>query len=542
VSTAVSVVIATYNRGAALERLLRQLAEQTLPASELEVIVVDDGSAQPVEPRLRGLDVPYRLRVLTRANGGPAVARHAGIEAATGAVLVIIDDDMQIDSGFLVEHLRLHPPGSRNVVLGRLEWDRSTRLPLFERYHAAMIDRFASGVRDGTVTVRGWHLYTGNVSLRRADYLAVGGFDEGFRLSEDVELGIRLERAGATVIYSSEAATLHSSDHTRLSAWMRRAYNYGVADSRVAEKHDDMPEVSPWRFLFAVSRLSRPILLASALAPVLMGALAWLAMGVSLIFAAVRAERLAIAGTTLVYGMQYYRGVRKHAGSRRRLLRSLLNYLGERPAEGLGFFGLLGKLVADLRADHAAMLHADAKYKGRIEGRPRLVRDSIQRIGLQMMLAYRVMRFFRAAGLGLFARITSRMIRHLYGADIHWDATLAPGVMIVHGVGLVIGHSACVARGCVLFQHVTLGESIHPESREIGTPTLEENVHVGPGATLLGPIVVGRGTKITAGALLMRSVPAQSLVETPAPVVRPRVSPGREIALANGIDATLAAR
>jgi serine acetyltransferase/GT2 family glycosyltransferase len=530
VTPSYSVVIATYDRGPALERLLRQLAGQSVPPAEYEVIVVDDGSAEPVAPRLAALAVPYALRVIRQANGGPAAARHAGIAAAAGWLLVIVDDDMQVGADFLAAHARAHPAGSRHAVLGRIRWDRALPLPLFERYHAAMIDRFADGVRAGTVALHGWHLYTGNVSLRRADYLAVGGFDTSLRLSEDAELGIRLERAGVTLRLAEDAETLHSSDHVRLAAWMRRALAYGISESRIAEKHRELHGANPWRFLFLVSRLSRPILLAAARAPASMAAAAWLAMLASLVLAAAGAERAAIAGATLVYGIQYFRGVGRYAGSARRLRESLRRYLGQRPAEGLGRVALFAKMLADLRLDHAAMLDTDAKYRGAIVRRPRLARDLVQRVGLQMMLAYRVMRFLRAAGHGLLARIASRTIRHLYGADIHWDATLAPGVLIVHGVGLVIGHSARVGPGCVLFQHVTIGESIHPVTREVGTPTLEANVHVGPGATLLGPIVVGQGTKITAGALLTQSVPPQSLVETPAPAVRRRLTSERAAA------------
>ena len=135
---------------------------------------------------------------------------------------------------------------------------------------------------------------------------------------------------------------------------------------------------------------------------------------------------------------------------------------------------------------------------------------------------YRVMRLFRALRLGIFAKLTSRLIRHLYAADIHWDAQLAPGVLIVHGVGLVLSHAAKVGPGCILFQHVTLGESIHPTRREIGGPTLEADVHVGPGAVLLGPIVLGRGSKVTAGALVMQDVPPNSVVETASSTVRSR--------------------
>ncbi len=141
----------------------------------------------------------------------------------------------------------------------------------------------------------------------------------------------------------------------------------------------------------------------------------------------------------------------------------------------------------------------------------------MEQIGLQMMAAIRLMQWFRDAGSPLGARICSRLIRHVYGAEVHWDARLAPGISIIHGVGLVVSHGAVVEEGCILFQNVTLGESLHPDTKERGAPHLEANVHVGPGCTLLGPITVGAGSKLMAGSVLTRSVPPRTLV-TPAEV------------------------
>jgi serine acetyltransferase/GT2 family glycosyltransferase len=519
---ALSVVIATYNRAASAERLLRELAEQSLPPHAYEVIVVDDGSAEPVAPRLAGLAVPYALRVVRQENAGPAAARDTGIQAAAAEVIVLVDDDMIVGPEFLAGHLDAHPPGSRRVVLGRLRTEPGVRMPLFERYHQEMLDRLAERARADASAVRGVDLYTGNVSLRRDDYLLVGGFDQSLRLSEDAELGLRLEAAGVSFGMSEEASSVHASDHVSVVNWMRRSLAYGAADARIAEKHAEMPAIDPWRFLFMVHRVSRPILLACAALPRLMGAAAWLVVLVAVAAAAVGAERAAVAGMTLAYGMQYFRGVRAHAGSRRRAMAGLRAHVARAPEAGLGRVALAVRAAADLRADHAAVLRTDAKYKARVQERPSLAGDAVQRIGLQMMLAYRVMRYLRLARFRLLAKLASRLIRHLYSADIHWDAELAPGVMIVHGLGLVVSHAARVAPGCILFHHVTLGESIDPDTREIGSPTLEANVHVGPGATLLGPVTIGQGTKITAGALLMQSVPPQSLVETPAPTIRRR--------------------
>jgi serine acetyltransferase len=157
-----------------------------------------------------------------------------------------------------------------------------------------------------------------------------------------------------------------------------------------------------------------------------------------------------------------------------------------------------------------------------------LANDAVKKIGFQLMIAYRVMRFFRGAGLLLGAQFMSRTIRHAFGSDIHWDADLEPGIMIVHGFGLAISYAARARHGCILFQNVTLGYGPDRDQETKvargGAPLLERNVHVGIGATLYGPIVVGESSKIMAGCVLSRSVPARSIVEAAVPHVATRAS------------------
>ena len=132
------------------------------------------------------------------------------------------------------------------------------------------------------------------------------------------------------------------------------------------------------------------------------------------------------------------------------------------------------------------------------------------------------MRFFSDAGVPLAPKIVSRLIRYVHGADIHWDAELAPGVVIVHGMGIAVSHAARVASGALLSQNVTLGKGRHPETGEIGGPTIEKNVFLGAGATLVGPITIGAGSKVMPGCVVLRSVPPDSLVAAATPIVRPR--------------------
>ncbi len=181
-----------------------------------------------------------------------------------------------------------------------------------------------------------------------------------------------------------------------------------------------------------------------------------------------------------------------------------------------------GALVDGVRADHGEMRRTHAKFNGRPAEGASVPRDAIEKIGFQILVGYRVMRFFLDVDARVASRVVSRGMRHLYGSDIHWDTQIEPGVMLVHGMGLAIAHSARIGRGALIFQHCTIGEGRHPDTGKVGAPVIEEDVVIGAGATLLGPITIGAHTKIMPGCVVVRSVPANSIVESPQPVVRPR--------------------
>lgn len=347
---AVSVVIATYQRNDSVLELLSQLADQTLWRDEFDVVVVDDGSAAPAAPVLEAAGFPFRLTVLAQKNAGPAAARHRGILTATGALIVIIDDDMRILPDFLASHVAAHANRGRHVVLGRLRAQPGASLELFDRLHLDLNDKLARNFAGNPDAIRGSSLYTGNVSFRREDYLHVGGFDPNFRISEDAELGIRLEESGATFALSDEAQSFHASDHTSAKRWMTRSSAYGRTDAAVSDKHPGIASANPWRFLYLVNPVSRVLLLSSAVAPWLTAPIAWLALWASQAFSTVGMERVAIAGTTFTFGIQYFRGlgaVPEPATGPTRLQR----YLHADANARTGFFGGVTRRWADLRAE-----------------------------------------------------------------------------------------------------------------------------------------------------------------------------------------------
>ncbi|MBS2031478.1 MAG: glycosyltransferase [Deltaproteobacteria bacterium] len=534
-SPRVSVVVATYNRKALLLRLLRQLAAQRVAPDELELIVVDDGSAEPVAADVEALQLPCRVEVITQANAGAAAARHAGVACARGDVIVLVDDDMQVAPDFLAEHLAVHDVHPHAVVLGRIAADPALReMPLFERYNAWRLERWERAQRAGAFALHGNNLCTGNVSFRREDYEAVGGFDLSLRRSEDAELGLRLEAHGVFFTFRESAVVQHGSDHTSWENWLQSARRYGAFDLRIARKHAHMPHADPWRYLFALRAPVRPFLAFAAAAPHLAEALSRGTVRAAEALDRRGLESLAIPLTGIAYGVEYFRGIRGEAGSLSEALESAIEFLtkiGDAPecdVRAPRFAAAAVSAARDFAADRAARHRCESRYGyAGTRGQP-LGAELATKIGLQLAAGYRLMRLWRAAGVSVGAKITSRFIRHLYGSDIHWDAELAPGTTFVHGFGLAISHAARVGPDCVISQNVTLGMGIDPVTRETGGPTLGAGVHVGAGAVLIGPITVGAGSKVMPNVVLTTSVPPGSLVEAPVPHVRPRLKPQNE--------------
>lgn len=532
-NSVVSLVIATHNRQDSLRVLLDDLSRQTFAQSAFEVIVVDDGSTRPVSPGVRGEFPVGRFRLLRVPRGGPGAARNAGARTATGSIVIFVDDDMRLAPDFIESHVAHYRPHfAPMVVLGNIQpADEIETMPLFERYHARQLARFQHSMVTGAVAPRGVHLCTGNVSMRLADFLDVGGFDETLTRSEDRDLGIRLEQRGCRFAFGRKAVSHHDSDHRDVSVWRNRNELYGRADLRIARKHPQADNIHPWRFWSLIPSAGRPLALATLWAPGVGRVLATLVLVLARGLDWMGARRSAVSLTGLTYCLDYFRGLRYEAGSPRAARpvvpagtapRATPRAAAHATPASIGVVRHWQRFCADVRADHDATRMNRRKYHAEDVPSGKLPANLVRKVGFQLLAAYRLMRFFDDCGVPLAPQVMSRLIRHLYGAEIHWKARIAPGVSIVHGVGLVLSHAARVGPGCILFQGVTLGESVHPVTGQIGAPHLGEGVHVGPGATILGPITIGAGSKVMAGTVVMDDVPARSLVSAPAAQVSRR--------------------
>lgn len=138
--------------------------------------------------------------------------------------------------------------------------------------------------------------------------------------------------------------------------------------------------------------------------------------------------------------------------------------------------------------------------------------------GLHAVIYHRIAHWFFKHDMKFIARWVSQLARHKTGIEIHPGATIGRGLLIDHGMGVVIGETAVVGDNCTIYQGVTLGGTgKHTGKRH---PTIGNNVMVGSGAKVLGPFTVGDNAKIAAGAVVLDTVPENATaVGVPARII-----------------------
>lgn len=141
--------------------------------------------------------------------------------------------------------------------------------------------------------------------------------------------------------------------------------------------------------------------------------------------------------------------------------------------------------------------------------------------GLHALIWHRPAHWLYNHSMFFLARLLSQLARFFTGIEIHPGAKIGRGVLIDHGMGVVIGETAEVGDGCTIYQGVTLGGTGKEKGKR--HPTLGKNVLVGAGAKILGPFTVGDNCKVAAGAVLLETLPpGTTAVGVPARPVRQR--------------------
>jgi serine O-acetyltransferase len=167
--------------------------------------------------------------------------------------------------------------------------------------------------------------------------------------------------------------------------------------------------------------------------------------------------------------------------------------------------GTLARVAGELRRDVAAARERDPAARGVGPGE---ILASWP--GVHALLVHRVAHALESGGVPLVPRSMAYVSRTLTGIEIHPAASIGDGFFIDHGMGVVIGETALIGDDVTLYQGVTLGGTGFATGKR--HPTVQDNVTIGSGAKLLGPITVGHGAKIGANSVVIHDVPPNSTV------------------------------
>jgi GT2 family glycosyltransferase len=300
----IDVVIPTRDRPERLAATLDALARQD--HREFGVIVVDDGSRDPVSvsnPAVRVLRNDVSM--------GPGPSRNRGVEHSSADFVVFLDDDCVPDPLLVGRHLRaLSASDDRVVSLGPILTLPGRRLSPWTHWDADRVEREYVRIERGERGVRATDFYTGNAAVRRADFLAIGGFDARFARQEDVELGHRLERSGCRFAFDPGAVVSHDSDRS-LRSWCAIPAASARYDVLMDRLDPDSARLSTIHAALGTRHWALRAARRVVRGPRTRRAAVTGAIGAGRILHAAHADRAALAAFSLVWDLVYWAALRE---------------------------------------------------------------------------------------------------------------------------------------------------------------------------------------------------------------------------------------
>jgi mycofactocin system glycosyltransferase len=229
----VSIVIPVKDRAGELARCLESIHKLTYPLNLLQIIVVDDGSrdaSAAVAKEYGAVVVPSG-----GTGRGPAAARNAGAQVATGEILAFIDSDCTASEEWLLELLPAFDAAQTAAVGGLV--DGMCRESAIDRYEAVMSSlSLGKRERSGSSGDDTFYLPSCNLLVRRAVFARAGGFKDGMHVGEDVDLTWRLRDQGWTITYLPKGRVYHEHRSSARS-FMSRRFDYGTSEGTLQRLH-----------------------------------------------------------------------------------------------------------------------------------------------------------------------------------------------------------------------------------------------------------------------------------------------------------------
>ena len=268
-SMVISVVVPTFNRREVVKRTVESLFAQDFPSADYEIIVVVDGSWDGTADALRALKAPCRFQIVEQANKGLAGARNSGARAAGAELLLFLDDDMLCKPGLVAAHAAAHSESLRTVGFGAIflspDSPPSLAAECFKRELGAFYLRHKEDAGDEH---RDLEYIFGNSSISRDLLMEAGGFDESFKMREDLELWVRLAGMGVRPRYVPGAVAFQYYAKTSADL-IRDAEAFAIADVMFARRHPDVRDYGQLRLLDQAPGWKRALRRVAAVSPAL---------------------------------------------------------------------------------------------------------------------------------------------------------------------------------------------------------------------------------------------------------------------------------
>jgi glycosyltransferase involved in cell wall biosynthesis len=300
----ISVVIPTYQRKDVVLASVEALSAQE-EAPPFEVIVVVDGSVDGSAEALHALATPFPLSVVEQSNQGRPAACNRGAAAASGELLLFLDDDMEAHPRLLAEHDRSHREGA-HAVIGHLPLHPQSPPGFLATAVSTWAEQRLQALRKRGGRIELGDFVTGQMSVRRDVFLRLGGFDTYFARpygGEDLDLGRRLADAGCTLVFNPNAISWQRYVITPRQLLRQWRY-FGRGAVLLARKHPDQIDkiFRGWR---RGRRLDRYVLRWLRV-PLRALALLCLAVGIE--------SRFVVRVFFRVRNVEYFKGVRMAGG------------------------------------------------------------------------------------------------------------------------------------------------------------------------------------------------------------------------------------
>lgn len=214
----ISIIIPTHNRPDALVETLAHLRQQD-PATDYEIIVVDDGSMPPVV--LSENSLHPRCTLVRLAGVERSAARNAGAAIAEGELLIFIDDDIHVGREFLRAYLRAHDEWPEALLVGSIRLPPDALLNPFGRFRQRL-EQHAGPRSPGLVRARNF-CTAANMAIPRDLFQKLDGFEPALVSSEDQDLALRHTSRGGPIGFVPEAQATHQDTALDIRRYCRRA-------------------------------------------------------------------------------------------------------------------------------------------------------------------------------------------------------------------------------------------------------------------------------------------------------------------------------